>query len=667
MRTMPYFRRSRSDGAYLLFPQTGQPQGFATLATTQWDGNPEPVVRELLQNALDAATRAKCDRCEVSFTIRDVALEDIPGIAAYRKHFKYAVAERRGKPQGAAEKTIVSRIRNVLKADRIRILLCRDNGIGLSEDSMLRLLTEGNTDKEDAGAGAFGVGHLTAFAASDTRYMLYAGRSRNGDGGHNVVSSAHAMLASRTVKDSGGIRGLGAHGYWLARRKTDRGLSGEQLGLFDPKYPDSAPLLIEAELQRLRDTGSVVCITGFNGFRSEEEASSDAIAKVSAKNFLVAIQRQEMAVRICDETGGTAKHHVVDAHRLNALLRKERTQKRTKSGWLPGEQAYRCLRTLVEGQPVPLKCGATAKVRMLGSSEGTSSYVQLFRNGMWITNRADSLTPPHFAGFNPFDAVITISDGEIGKLVREAEGPEHRGLDRRRLRDGNRKKRLLEILREIKRELQEHVGEIPKAKDYAPEDFAIFGGSGERVAEAVPPYRPRAEPPSPGNDSDGTTPRPSDDEDAGTIDGRRRKPRGKGGGAKPKAGKSVSGRLAVVAAPSPDGRVDTFRVYWKPDHDQTRRGEWFSARVRIPSGSDATCELPVGPKWLRIRDLSLAESTGVVGPHDDGFEVRLPHGTDEFTLRLAEPVTATDVKAIEIDIVRRTDVNSESGSTPEKS
>ena len=200
-----------------------------------------------------------------------------------------------------------------------------------------------------------------------------------------------------------------------------------------------------------------------------------------------------------------------------------------------------------------------------------------------------------------FDAVIMISDGEIGKLVREAEGPEHRGLDRRRLRDGKSKKRLLEILREIKRELQEHVGEIPKAKDYKPEDFAIFGGSGGRVAEAVPPYRPRAEPPSRGDDSDGTIPLPSDDEGAGSIDGMRRKPKGKGGGARPKPGKSVSGRLAVVAARSPDGPVDTLRVYWKPDRDETRRGERFSARVRIPSGSDATCELPVGPKWVRIR------------------------------------------------------------------
>ena len=477
---MPYFRSLASPDADLVFPQTGQPQGFATLATTQWDGNPEPVVREILQNALDAASTANRHCCDVSFKIRDVVLEDVPGIAAYRNHFMRAVDERKGKPQGAVEKTIVSRIQNVINSGRTRILLCRDNGIGLSEDRMVRLLTEGNTDKEDAGAGAFGVGHLTAFAASDTRYILYAGRSRNGDGDHGVVSSAHAILASRTERGSDGVRGLGAHGYWLVCRRIGRGLSGEQLGLFDPRYPDSAPPLLDAELQTLRDTGSVVCITGFNGFRSEKEPSLDAIARVSAKNFLVAIQRQEMVVRICDETGGTAADRVVDADRLDVILRKERSQRRTRSGWLPGEQAYRCLRTLVEGQGVTLSCGAIAKIRMLGSSEGSVSHVQIFRNGMWITNRADELTPPHFAGYYPFDAVIMVSKGEIGSLIREAEGPEHRGLDRRRLRDNRSKRRLLHMLRDIKKELQQQVGKVPKTRDYTPEDFAIFGDTGER-------------------------------------------------------------------------------------------------------------------------------------------------------------------------------------------
>ena len=212
---------SNPQDAALVFTPTGQPQGFATLATTQWDGNPEPVIREILQNSLDACVKAERECCEVSFTIGEVARDEIPGMEGYERHFREAERERSRDAQGPAEKKIIEAIKHVLEPDRVRILLCRDNGVGLNTDSMGRLLTEGNTDKTDAGAGAFGVGHLTAFAASDTRYVLYAGRSRVGDGistgGANGspalrdVASAHAILASRIERNAdGSVReGLG--------------------------------------------------------------------------------------------------------------------------------------------------------------------------------------------------------------------------------------------------------------------------------------------------------------------------------------------------------------------------------------------------------------------------------------------------------------------------
>ncbi len=633
----------------LVFPQSGLPQGFATLATTQWDGNPEPVIRELLQNALDAAAKADRDRCEVHFTIRDIPVKDLPGIYAYREHFEKAVEERRGTPQGTAEKTIIARIKSVLDQNQVRILLCRDNGIGVNEQSMVRLLTEGNTDKEEAGAGAFGVGHLTAFAASDSRYVLYAGRSRGADDDIKVVSSAHAILASRTERDRNGIRGLGAHGYWLLYRG---GPDGDQLGLFDPRYPNVAPALLDTELTMLRGSGSVICITAFNGFRSEDETALDAIARVAAKNFLVAIQRQEMTVHVVDETGDTARRRVVDAHGLDALLRKLRSQKRIKRGWFPGEQAYRCLRTLVEGQSIALSCKATAVVRRLGSSEGASSHVQLFRNGMWITNRADALTPPNFAGFNPFDAVVTIRDGEISRLVREAEGPEHRGLDRRRLRDKGARTRLLRLLRQIQNELQQHVGRVRKAKDYTPEDFAVFGRrGGQQQAELVREYRPRTEvtkgDEKPNVDSSGRL-----DDDIGPVNGgKTNNGNGRGVGAKPKPGRSVTGRMSVVAVSGDNGMVDRLRILWEPSSPSKWQGA-LGARIRIPSGSDSTCELPVGPRWIRIHHLQAADGT-TVSPNDSGFEARLPAGQRRFEVRLAEPVTPAHAATIEVDIVRR--------------
>ena len=656
--------------AALVFPRTGQPQGFATLATTKWDGNPEPVIREILQNSLDAWVNKKSGsrRCSVAFTIRDVPPDEVPGMHEYRRHFERAASERGTSVQGPAEKAIVSRIERVLAQERMNVLLCRDNGIGLTPETMTRLLTEGNTDKADAGAGAFGVGHLTAFAASDTRYVLYAGRyldgNTNGDGRWGAgsfedVASAHAILASRTRPGGDNtIRGLGANGYWML--SSGEGPEDEQLNLFQPHYPAVVPDLLLRELDRLRGTGTVLCITGFNEFRDDEEMAADAIARVAAKNFLVAIQRGNMVVEVLDERNSARRRHIVDHSGLRSLLLRDKNQRRAKAqGWLAGEQAFRCLRTLEEGERLNLACGAVARVRRLDPSEGTTSRVQLFRNGMWIDNRADALTASNFTGFNPFDAVVMVDTGEVGTLVRGAEGPEHRGLERKRLENRAQRLRLLELLREIGDELRENVGELEQTKQYTPDDFAVFRGHGARVADRVAPYRPRKLPKADAIDIEIAAiqaPQPSGDLDARTIDPAGTGKGGKGRGAKPAPGNTVPGRLSVKPIPNGDGGIEELRVYWRPENHRPIRSGKLGVRVRLPSGSDETCELPLGPTWLRIQELRLNDGASL-RPDTSGFEVSLPHGELEFTLRLAAPLI--EANAIEVDIVGR-------GPTPAK-
>ena len=643
----------------LVFPQTGMPQGFATLATQQWDGNPEPVVREMLQNCLDACVKAGRPHCEVTFTIREVATQDLPGIREYRKHFWMAVRERERMVQGPAEKTIISRIGGVLEQDRVLLLLCRDNGVGLDADSMRGLLTEGNTDKGDAGAGAFGIGHLTAFAASDMRYVLYAGRNGcaatvaeddsapdsgalGGGGGRPAsadIASAHAILAARSERrDDGSTRGLGAHGFWLLRA-ADAG--AEQLGLFNETYPSAAPELLREELDLLEGSGAVVCIAGFNRFRSDDEDPVNAIARVSAKNFLVAVQGERMTVRVRDETAARPWDFVVNEAALRPLLGEGRRQKRSRVfGWLAGEQAYRCVRTLEEGETLSLACGARAKVRRLDAEEGTTSRVQLFRDGMWITNRADALTAPEFTGFHSFDAAVMVEKGEIWELVRAAEGPEHRGLNRRRLETAWDKRRLLKLLRGIRKELREWAGKVEEQAEYTPENFALFGGSG-RDAEKVNPYKPRDDRLEGQEGSNATTPGRSND--GGSK-------RGGGGAVRPRPGNVVPGRMSIVPVPGDGDGVDTFRVYWKPAAMRPARSDLLGVRVRVPSGSDATCDLPLGPRWLRLKQVRPRDERAA--PLDpDGFEAELPCREVEFTVTLAEPVA--DPIAVEVDIVRR--------------
>ena len=637
----------------LVFP-AGQPQGFSTLAMTQWDGNPEPIVRELLQNCLDAAAEIDSETAEVEFAIRRVPLDQLPGIESYRKHFEEAVAEReRENGQGAAERLVIQRIRRIIDEGHVRLLVCRDNGVGLDPGRMRRLLTEGNTDKGKGGAGAFGIGHLTAFAGSDLRYVLYAGRWGDEDGDVHEVASGHAILASRSRQGGGGH---GGHGYWLR---------GEEPTLFDPlPFPDRAPPLLRRELGRLDDTSSVVCIAGFNHFRNTEEdqdeamrASVRAIARVAAKNFLVAIWQGKMRVRVRDEDGRETE---VSRDTLGTILERDKASKRgeQKGGWLPGAQAYQAWQTLAddEGASLQLKAGALARILSLAQTTGRpKSQVQLFRNGMWITNKANELESWCFKTCKPFAAVVMIEDGELSRLVRGAEGPEHRGLDRRRLSRSDNKA-LLKRLREIADELRKVAGEEEASDEFTPEGFAMLGGNAERKAQKVASYRPR-----PGTSQGKSTVLGRSGKSDESLDPRRRRgsKKRRPAGAAPRSGRSAPGRLAALATTNGAGVFDRVRVVWEARGGSLPSSDLLGVRVRVPSGSDPTCDLPLKPQWLPIREVRF--QAGVVqSSKADRYEVALPTDAREFTVVL-EAVLA-DPNVVEVDIVRRRNDSSQPGS-----
>ncbi|MCQ3808238.1 MAG: hypothetical protein KTV16_13350, partial [Acidimicrobiia bacterium] len=215
-------RRSRFaknvNSADLYFAQTHSLHGFTHPALSHFDGDAEPVVRELLQNSVDAADKA--DRpCVVSFEIRDIDNDELPGFATYRDTFDSAVAQRKkdrgGTPPTHDEKIIVDRIRHHLDTPRIPVLICADNGTGITPTRMQSLLTSGNSDKGDGGAGSFGLGHHAAFSASDLRYVLYASRYRTSEGQLQLVSSGHAVLATH-IRQHGDTKSIHAHdGFWV--------------------------------------------------------------------------------------------------------------------------------------------------------------------------------------------------------------------------------------------------------------------------------------------------------------------------------------------------------------------------------------------------------------------------------------------------------------------
>ena len=398
----------------LIFPPTHKPDGFSTDATARRDGSPDPVVRELLQNSLDAAKEALRgtpeDPAEVVFTLSECQWSDIPGADAYRRAFHLAVQEReRRQPAGLSvdERRVIQRITTAMSQERIPLLFCRDNGTGI--DNMERILFEGNTSKPRRGGGSVGVGHMTAFAASDLRYVLYASRTHNGDiaGGHTILA---AYSENRSLR--------AGDGYYT-----------KEMDLFnyDPgntsRYQADVPLLLAGQIDLVEDAGSVVCVTGFNNFRNENPPAQE-IFRVASANFLVAIQKGYLIITVAGE--GDSLEQLSGAN-IHEYLEQQKHQQRARGNiYFAGSRAFRAYETLSEGYVLDIddsnirNC-AEIWFRPLPPGDSSATQVNLFRDGMWITTNPAVLEVADFRRFRPFDCVVSLHNERLEETENESD------------------------------------------------------------------------------------------------------------------------------------------------------------------------------------------------------------------------------------------------------
>lgn len=620
--------------AELVFPEAWQLDGFTTNVTSRQAGEPDPVVRELLQNCLDAAVReADREYAEIHFTIGARSLLDLPGYAAYVQAFEAAKNEVK-RPATHDVLSAIRRIEQVLGKQEMNILFCRDNGVGLNPNRMSALLSEGQSDKARHGAGSYGLGHLTAYAASDLRYVLYAGRR-----GDYEIASGHTILASHK---RGQIR-HSAHGFW--RTPTDF------FSLEDGNFPTVVPEIMRSQMDRISTSGTIVAIAGFNFFHEDDQSNAlYAICRVAALNFLGAIWEGKMIVHVHDEDSGRTE--TVDRAALHRLLATVQNQQRAPhAGWLPGEQGYRSLQTLNNGYVLDAKIDRSIKVyfRSLGANSSERTRVQIFRDGMWITNRAPELGPGAFGGVRPFDAVVLLSDAdpedhtEFYDLVRNSEGPEHRDLTKLRALPNRDRTALRTMFRTLAARLREEAGSLDTKAGFTPLGFALFGGDMERVAERI--RRPVRQPEDgsqdsgkPGGEEVEVGPPP---ERPGTRTPRQTARRG------PSPGRALMARSSVVPQTGSDGKVRRLSAELRVD-EKLGPKDRLVLRVRVQSGSDATCDQPLPDSWL---ELSSVEVDGRSVDAGGEFDVEIPHDAGRMTISLKESLP--DTVGVALDVVRR--------------
>ena len=604
----------------LIFPPETTSAGFATADTDYDRGNPEPVVRELLQNSLDARL---IGGSEVIFTINDdLPLSLIPGLDYYRETFREAIKQREGRA-GPVEENICRRIDKALRKQKISVLFCRDNGRGLNEDSMSDLLAEGNTSKiNGGGAGAIGLGHLTAFAASDLRYVIYGGKTGQDKG----IYSGRAHLAAR---HSGG-HNLSPKGTLASSLQPQSQLFGSPF-----LYYSDPPQIMASQMEQVDNSGAVIAILGFNyfGLTTSEEVA-ERLLKIAATHFMPAIYRETMAVSI--------KGDVVNKGTLKGFISQNGKLNRTGGIMLPEGIAARSYNTLLQGESLETNLpGVELLFRQLEDGE-RYTRVNLYREGMWITWSAPYLQPDKFGKCAPFDAIIMSNnqpeDNGFYRLVRAAEGPSHTEVRPDNLADREDRKMLGKMLKQISGLLRERA-EKPQQSRFIPANFAIYGQGVKAQAEEIK-RRPRARRPATAEHREGQGRESTEGNGKGGSKKKERKQGRNEPASRPKSGRSTEIPMSVKEVVE-GGMIIGFEVHLS-QHKHRRLG----VRVITETASDETCDQMLSSDFHKLTASKEQKQEGE-------YEIILESTTSgQIDVELKDPVPV-EAGLLKIDLVPR--------------
>ena len=189
------------------------------------------------------------------------------------------------------------------------------------------------------------------------------------------------------------------------------------------------------------------------------------------------VYNNELEVR-CDEV------EVLNKSSLQRILEEGYSKRNTSGIGVSGKKFFDMFQNLSKNKPIPIKFGPdfpkeTGRVCLESDWDVAPTEINLYRNGMWITNKVPKNQERHFsdADYVPFNALIMVDNknaSRVGELITMSEGPTHTDMSlNSNEMDEKQKEELTNALLQIQKSIKDNA-EIDDDNPIKPSNFLVL-------------------------------------------------------------------------------------------------------------------------------------------------------------------------------------------------
>ena len=390
----------------------GVEYGFENAAAAHFQASPMVhLVRELLQNALDAKVDGLIQPVHLTFTEVEVPTDAMGGpVLSAHIAACLEITKARNETDAAAA---YAKALNCLDNPTIPCLSVVDTGTtGLVGEKWNALVTQEGVVRKDktAAGGSYGMGKNSVFNVSDLYSVIYSTRYLARRQGREERTQGKSRLITHALPEAEPTP-LQHIGFY--RTASGRPLRGTEI----------------PSCFRLAETGTGVFILGFNPRCSNWVAT--AVLSV-IENYFFAIHNQDLTVAIHGQPEQPAiliNHETLDQHFALASSS-------------PSYAYYRAIRDRTAKSVSTDSPLGVLKTYIL-KGEGPRRTACLNRNGMLITDsrerKHNPLSPPNHSYWPDYAAVVIPATNEGDAWLRSMENPGHDAITSEKIAEASKR------------------------------------------------------------------------------------------------------------------------------------------------------------------------------------------------------------------------------------